>query len=387
LSSTRKVLVLIKGLGLGGAERLLIDSLPFLDRDRFEYHVAYLLPWKNLLARECESAGVRVHSLGHVSWANHEAHRAAKAVALLPGAFGRLLALVRRERFDLIQADLPVAGLLARVAGRVAGVPVVYTEHNVQERYHRLTRWANAATYRWNQRAVAVSHEVASSMERGGLLTTTRVITLPNGVPVESVRSEAVSDVDMRDELGIPKTDLIVGTVAVFRTQKRLRDWLEVAAQVAAVRSDVTFLLVGAGPLDAEVRTHIQALGLAHRVRTPGFRRDGRRVMSVMDVFLMTSEFEGLPIALLEAMTLAKPIVSTAVGGVPEAIGSGTAGLLAPVGAIDMLSRHVLQLLDNATLRAQMGNEGAARVESHYHLKRRVEVIESLYDEVIQEAA
>ena len=386
-----KILVLIKGLGLGGAERLLVDSLPFLNREQFDYHVGYVLPWKHFLVWELEGAGIPIHCLGGASVEDGESHRGRTgswaAATLLPGALRRLLVLQQRERFDLIQADLPIAGILARLLGRWTAVPVVYTEHNLQERYHSLTRWANAATYGWNRRVLAVSAEVAASIERFGLLRSTRVVTVPNGVPVELVQAEAALDGWVRTELNIPEKHLVVGTVAVFRSQKRLDDWLQVAARVAARRPDVTFLLVGGGPLEFAIRTRIDALGLAHCVRTPGFRRDSRRLMSVMDVFLMTSEFEGLPIALLEAMTLGKPVVSTAVGGIPEVLETGAAGLLAPVGAIAELSDCVLRLLDDAALRARMGRVGAAKVESEYHVRRRVKAIESLYHEVLEEVA
>jgi glycosyltransferase involved in cell wall biosynthesis len=378
-----KVLVLIKGLGLGGAERLLVDSLPFLNRVEFDYHVGYLLPWKDFLVSDLESAGIPVHCLGEAATAGS----AWSEVTALPGIFRRLLALQRRERFDLIQADLPIAGILARLASLWSAVPVVYTEHNLQERYHALTKWANAATYRWNRRVLAVSSEVTASIERSGLKRHTRVVTLPNGVPVEQIRADAAAAAAVRAELNIPAGDLVVGTVAVFRRQKRLGDWLQVAARVAAGRRDVTFLLVGGGPLEAEVRNQIAALGLTQRVRTPGFRPDGRRLMAAMDVYLMTSEFEGLPIALLEAMTLAKPVVSTGVGGVPEVLEPDVSGFLTPLGAIDELTHRVVRLLDDSPLRRHMGFAGAARVEAQFHVRRRVAAIESLYHEVLKEVA
>jgi glycosyltransferase involved in cell wall biosynthesis len=378
-----KVLVLIKGLGLGGAERLLVDSLPFLNRAQFDYHVGYLLPWKRFLVPDLERAGIPVHCLGEPS----PGGTAWGELTSLPGTLRRLLALQRRERFALIQADLPIAGVLARLAGRMATVPVVYTEHNLQERYHALTKWANAATYGWNRRVLAVSSEVTASIERSGLRRRTHVVTLPNGVPVEQIRTDAASAAAVRDELDIPPHHLIVGTVAVFRSQKRLGDWLRVAAQIVAHRNDVTLLMVGGGPLEADVRTQIHTLGLTHRVRTPGFRPDGRRLMGLMDVYLMTSEFEGLPIALLEAMTLGKPVVSTRVGGIPEVIEPDVSGFLTPVGAIDDLARRVVRLLDDEELRARMGGAGAARVEADFHVRRRVQAIETLYHEVLKEVA
>ncbi len=385
-----KVLVLIKGLGLGGAERLLVDSLPFLNRSQFDYHVGYLLPWKRFLVPELERAGIPVHCLGGACRREDASGGPTDpwtTMTLLPQALRRLLALQRREHFDILQADLPVAGILARVAGRVSSVPVVYTEHNLLERYHSVTQWANAATYAWNRRVLAVSEEVGESIGRRGLLERTRVVTLLNGVPVERVRAEAAHGHDVRRELHIPDDHLVVGTVAVLRSQKRLIDWLQVAARVAAERPRVTFLLVGGGPLEAEIRSRVESLGLSHRVRMPGFRADGRRLMSAMDVFLMTSEFEGLPIALLEAMTLGKPVVSTRVGGIPEVVATEVTGLLAAVGAIDELTSCVMRLLDDGSLRTRLGAAGAAKVESDFHVQRRVRAIESLYHEVLAEAA
>jgi glycosyltransferase involved in cell wall biosynthesis len=385
-----KVLILIKGLGLGGAERLLVDSLPFLNRSQFEYHVGYLLPWKGFLVPDIQRAGIPVHCFGRASGATELSGTPADVwtrATLLPQALRRILALQRREHFALIQADLPVTGILARLAGKWASVPVVYTEHNLLERYHSVTKWVNGATYGWNDRVLAVSGEVAESIGRHGLRDRTRVVTLPNGVPVEEVRREAASSLDVRRELDIPDKHLVVGTVAVFRSQKRLTDWLQVAARVAAKRSDVTFLLVGGGPLENEIRDRITALGLTHRVRTPGFRPDGRRLMGAMDVFLMTSQFEGLPIALLEAMALGKPVVSTRVGGIPELVASAGAGLLASVGEIDQLADCVMQLLNDSARRVRLGAAGATHVESRYHLKQRVTAIENLYQRILEEAA
>jgi glycosyltransferase involved in cell wall biosynthesis len=384
-----KILLFIKGLGLGGAERLLVDSLSFVDRDRFDYHVAYLLPWKDFLVTDLERFGTPVHCVGHTGDGDGRPYRgptgSRAAVRMLPGALRKLLRLHRREKFDLIQADLPLAGILARLAGRWMRVPIVYTEHNLQERYHSLTRWANAATYGWNRCVLAVSGEVAASIDRSGLSQRTRVVTLPNGVPIESIRSESADGPSVRSELDIPEGHLVVGTVAVFRAQKRLEDWLQVAAQVAERRTDVTFLLVGSGPLESTIRTRIDALGLTRRLRAPGFRPDGRRLMAAMDLYLMTSEFEGLPVAVLEAMALGKPVVSTAVGGVPEVVEHGVSGLLTPVGAVDQLSAAVLQLLEDSALRHQMGQQVMRKVESEYHVRRRIDAIENLYREVLEE--
>jgi glycosyltransferase involved in cell wall biosynthesis len=391
-----RILVLIKGLGLGGAERLIVDSLSYLNRERFEYEFVYLLPWKDHLAPAIRKAGFPVYCLGTSSKGRkgHTTKHSGRAagggrwadVGLLLLGLRRLWKLQQLRGYALIQADLALAGVLARIVGRWQGARVVYTEHNLQERFHPLTRWINGLTYGWNDCVLAVSEEVAASIQRHGLGNKTQVITLLNGVPAEAVRAEASSLDSLRTELGISDTSLVVGTVAVFRSQKRLEDWLQVAARVAAHREDVTFLIVGHGPEETVLKAKVRELGLSDRVYMPGFRPDGRRVLGLMDVYLMTSTYEGLPIALLEALTLGKPVVSTAVGGIPEVVEDGREGFLTPVGAVDEMAHQIIRLLDDSHLRQVMGQWGTGKIEAHYHIKHRVRVMEDLYLELLQHA-
>jgi glycosyltransferase involved in cell wall biosynthesis len=283
----------------------------------------------------------------------------------------------------LIHADLPVTGVLARLMGRRFGIPVIYTEHNLQERYHPLTRHANSLTFGWNDCVLAVSEEVAASINRSGLGRKTCVTTLLNGVPVEQVRAEGGNVNGLREEFGIPANHLVVGTVAVFRRQKRLQDWLEVASLVTKQQKNVTFLLVGHGPDESMLRSRIRELMIEDHVVMPGFRPDGRRVMALMDIFLMTSEHEGLPIALLEAMVLGKPVVATSVGGIPEVVKHGEEGLLTSMGAVGELAKFVFKLIGDSHLRLRMGQLGSRKVEQNFHLKDRVKFIEKLYLEIL----
>ena len=309
-----------------------------------------------------------------------------RTAGMVPLAYWRLAQVVKRERVDLIHADLPVAGILARAVGKQVGIPTIYTEHNLIERYHPVTRSVHRSTLGWHDYVLTVSDEVQTSVRQAGSDRKTMVRTLRNGVPVEQVRQEASDSGALRTELAIPAEHLIVGSVAVFRSQKRLEDWLAVAARVAAAHNDVTFLLVGDGPEMAMVQAQVQALGLCDRIRLPGFREDGRRFLGLLDIYLMTSRFEGLPIALLEAMALGKPVVATNVGGIPEAVTHGAEGLLTAVGAIDELTNHVTQLLAQPRLRKRLGQAGATKVEEHFHIRHRVTAIETIYQMLLSSA-
>jgi L-malate glycosyltransferase len=395
-SATKRieVTILIKSLGLGGAERLLVDALPYLDQERFTYRIAYVTPWKDALAPVIAAEGFEVTCLGRPELKHPAAPSPSKALAyspprsvhasaLLPSALARLMHMLERTRCELLHADLPAAGIVARIAGKLLGVPVVYTEHNLQERYHPLTRWANRITYGWNEVVLAVSDEVAASIRRNGLDGRTDLRTLPNGVPVETIRAEAEDLDDLRRDLDLPNGRPVVGSVAVFRPQKRLFDWLEVARQLAAMHDDVLFLLVGDGPEMPALRRRIHDIGLGERIRLPGFREDGRRLIGLIDVYLMTSAFEGLPMAMLEAMALGKPIVATAVGGIPEVIVPGKQGFLAPVGNTDLLAAQTAALVSNSGAAKEMGERGVVDVSIRYHTRDRVRAIEATYLEIL----
>jgi glycosyltransferase involved in cell wall biosynthesis len=230
---------------------------------------------------------------------------------------------------------------------------------------------------------LAVSRDVLSSIERLGLRQKTRVEVVLNAISVDQVREESRNLNDLRLQLGIGPENLVVGTVAVFSRQKRLEDWLKVAVRIASEREDVTFLLAGDGPEAPRLRAQVQDLGLGDRVRLPGFRPDGRRALGVVDVYLMTSEYEGLPLAMLEAMALGKPVVATAVGGIPEVVQEGQEGFLAPVGAVDRLAQQAIRLLDDPQLRLEMGQRGARKIQAEYDIKQRVCFMEDLYLELL----
>jgi glycosyltransferase involved in cell wall biosynthesis len=205
-----------------------------------------------------------------------------------------------------------------------------------------------------------------------------------NGIPIEQVQGEAQKLDELRRELDIPPEHLVVGTVAVISRQKRLLDWLRVAHRIAAERSDVTFVIAGHGPEDEAIRREVKALDLSDRVRLLGFRPDGRRVMGILDVYLMTSEFEGLPVALLEAMALARPVVATAVGGIPEVVTSGKEGFLTDVGDVDAIATKTMQLLNDAEHRQEMGQLGANKIKKEFHTIERVKVVEGVYSDLLK---
>lgn len=360
-----RVFHLIKGLGRGGAETLLAESYACRGTG-FEYAYAYFLPWKDHLHETLESQGARVLQL--------TARSSLGVLMRLPS----VVSAVKTWAADLIHCHLPLSGVVGRLAGKLAGLPVVYTEHNLQERYHPATRWLNLATWRMQSHAIAVSAEVAESMARHGARHVPVSVVL-NGVSLERFRPDPQAGIRARERLGIPLESPVVGSVAVFRTQKRFDLWLEAAAQLREERPDTRFVLVGHGPLQARLEQQARELGLNEALVFAGIQEDVRPFLNAFDVFLMTSEFEGLPVALLEALASERAVVATAVGGIPEVLRDGKNGLLLPPGDVDVVSASLRRVVSDPDLRRRLGAEGRRTVEHRFSLPAYMANLEAIY--------
>jgi glycosyltransferase involved in cell wall biosynthesis len=362
-----RVCHLIKGLGRGGAESL----LPLLARHRgpgVEYSVGYFVPRKDALVAELAALGLPVRCF------------AAATPAAMMARVRAVAAWLRSERADLLHCHLPLAAVVGRLAARLERVPVVYTEHNVLERYHPWTRWANELTWRLQRQVVAVSEEVARSARRNaGSAVPVRVVL--NGIDVEGLQVEPGEAEVVRAELGIPREAPVVATVAVFRAQKRLDHWLAAAERVARARPEARFLLVGDGALRGTIEAQAGRLQCARSVHFTGLRQRVAPYLAASDVFFSSSDFEGLPLAVLEAMALARPIVATAVGGVPEVV-TGECGSLVSPGDVDGMAAALESVLADPARARRMGEAGRQRVSELFGIGRMARQIEALYQEV-----
>jgi glycosyltransferase involved in cell wall biosynthesis len=360
-----RILMLIKGLGVGGAERLLEAALPHLDRDRYDYRVAYLLPWKTALVPAFVAADVPVHEL-------------AMRVAGDPRVLGRLVALLRRERVDVVHAHLPIAGVLGRLAARLAGVRrVVYTEHNVPARYVFPTRLLNRATYRMNDVVIAVSDEVRRAIEpyaRGR----PQIVTVHNAVDASALAAIPVEREAVRREFGFPADAPVVVTVGNLTPKKGHTYLLAAAAQVLAAHPGVRFVIVGQGPLADDLRAEASRHRLNGRLVFAGFRSDAVRIVAASDIFVLSSLHEGLPVSLLEAMALGKPSVVTRVGGIPEVADERSSVIIDPQNA-EILAEAISTLLVSADRRTQMGTAARGQAEARYGVPQMVRAVEQVY--------
>lgn len=367
-----KILHIIKSLGRGGAEMLLPETLRLHDRENFEYHYIYFLPWKNQMVEAIASQGGKV-----------QCFPAGNNISLLL-QYSKVVAYCKAEKVDLIHCHLPWAGFLGRLVHQFTGIPVIYTEHNKQERYHWLTLLLNKMTYNWQNRVLAVSADVADSIQKN-IAPKIPVTVLLNGVNTDRFVRDPNAGSEMRKNLSIPEGALVIGTVAVFRFQKRLEEWLEVFARLHADNPNWYGIIVGDGPLKESIVARQMALGLKEKVKMVGLQTEVRPYLSAMDVYMMSSEFEGLPIALLEAMSMECAVLSTGAGGIPELVRDGEDGLLVPVKEWEKLAEKAKSLEDDQSCKT-LAKAARKRVENAFSLKQMVGELERVYMEELGEA-
>lgn len=356
-----RVLLVGRGLGLGGMEQLLLAQVRGGDADHFSYSVAYVNPDKDSLVGEFESLGIPVHCLssGPLPW---------------PLVVRSLLAA---EHFDIVHVHSPLVASVVRLASATMrnGPLLVYTEHNSWDPYGLPTRWANRLTYRRDDAQFAVSRAAWQSVPAG---LRSKLTVLSHGIDVEAVAKHREHRDESRRRLGVSPDEVVIGTVANFRPEKNYEGLLRVARRVVDSKAGVRFVSIGQGPLQGEVERMHEVLGLGDRFLILGAQPEATRLMAAFDVFVLASHVEGLPVAFMEARALGLPVVVTAVGGLTDHVTDGVDGILVPSGSDDELVTALERIAGSQDLRARLAAESVAHA-GDVDARRAVAVVEQTY--------
>ncbi|MCB7480612.1 glycosyltransferase [Christiangramia sediminis] len=363
-----KVLHIIKSLGRGGAETLLPETLKIHSQSEFEFFYIYFLPWKDQLVDDIEKAGGKVICLD------------AKNNIELILKYREIIDFCKVNKIDLIHCHLPWAGFVGRIVHFKTKIPVLYTEHNMQERYHLATKLLNKISFNFQNIAFGVSQEVTKSIIEN-IKPNIKVETLLNGVNTNHYKPGNESNI--RQELGIPENAILIGNVAVFRFQKRLVEWLRVMSDIVKANPNVFGVIVGAGPLENEIRAEWEKLGLQENVFFTGLQTNVKPYFEAMDVFMMTSSFEGLPIAMLEAMSMECAIVATSAGGIKEVIRNNEDGIIVDVANWKSIPEHVNILINDHGILTNFKKAARLRVVNSFSLRNMVDELEKNYSEIV----
>jgi glycosyltransferase involved in cell wall biosynthesis len=359
-----RVLWLVKGLGPGGAERLLLSTARVADRQEVRFEVAYVRPDKNQLVGPLRSAGVPARCVGDG-----------------PAWPARLRRLLVEGRYDVVHAHSPLpAGVVRLVAATLPAARrplLVSTEHNEWPSFSLPTMLLNGLTAGMDDHRWAVSERVRASMWRPAR----GAEVLVHGLGPDDARPTPDSRTRVRAELGISEESVVACTVANLRREKDYWTLLQAAARATAATSRLRWLAVGQGPLAEQVRAWHDDLRLGDRLLLLGYRPDVPDVLAASDLFVLSSAHEGLPVALMEALAAGLPVVATDVGGLRESLRDGVDGLLVPPHDPSALADAVVRLVHDDRGRLVMSanaRAAAERFDIRGAVRRQVQVYADL---------
>jgi glycosyltransferase involved in cell wall biosynthesis len=359
----------------GGAERLALMIATRLDPKRFESTLCASrwppLPGAESSAKEAidelAEAGTRFLPLG----------RRGKADVWI---WARLERFLRRERIDVLHAHKFGSNVWGTLMGRAARVPVVLAhEHTWSYEGQPLRRFLDRELVaRGADRFIAVSREDRRRMTEVEGIDPSRTLFIPNGV----LPSPPPSGRNIRAELGIGPNAPVIGTVGVFRRQKALHVLVRATAMLTGEWPDLRVLMVGDGPERAGLERLASELGVESAVVFMGHRSEVSDILHALDIAVSCSDFEGSPLAVMEYMDAALPVVATDVGGVPDLIESGLHGLLVPRGDPAALAGALAELLRDPMRALTMGAQGQQRRRTEFDIDVLVHRLEDLYQEL-----
>ena len=361
-----KALLLCQNLRVGGAEELILGTSTRLPDEGVETGVVAITE-RGPIAEEIAGAGVPVQ-LARGEPGPRD-----------PLAFVRLVRLLQLEQPDVVHTFLLNAGLYGRLAAIAAGVPLILAaEQNLykskKRRHAVLERVLAARTFR----IVACCHTVGEFYRRQVGVTPGKIAVIYNAVSFDQVPAPEDRE-RARRGLGLPLDAQVLGTVGRLTQQKGHRVLLQALAQLAPRFPALVLAVAGEGPLASALEAEAEELGMQERVRFLGVRRDRQTLYAAMDAFVLPSLWEGLSLALIEAMGAARPIVATTVGGNPEVVDHGRSGLLVPPGDPNSLSNALEALLADADLRQRLGAAACYEARARFSIDQHVRQVAGLY--------
>jgi len=377
------VVHVITQLELGGAQQNTLDTVRRIDRERFRPQL--VCGPGGLLDEEARRlADVPVHFLP-------ELVRPVRPLRDL-AATRRIAALLRPLAAAgpaIVHTHSSKAGVVGRRAAALARAgPIVHSLHGYGHAalspgpVRALGLWAERRAARHTDAFVAVSRATIEAGRRLRLFGDRPVHLVRSGVDLAHYAGADAARAATRAELGLPADAPVVGLIGNLKPQKAPLDFVELAARVAGRRPECRFFLAGDGELRPVVEARIAERGLGGRLTLLGWRRDVPALLGALDVLVLTSAWEGLPRVCPQAMAAGRPIVATAVDGIPEAVHDGINGRLFPPGDVEAGAAAVLALLDDPALRRRLGEAGRAAA-GEFAVERMIAQLEALYDELL----
>ena len=380
-----KIVNIITRMELGGPPILLLDILQRLDKERFESSIAtgITIDRKYDMIGFARDKNIRVFTMPSLV---RNIHPLKDIKALI-----MLTIFLKKERFDIVHCHTSKGGFIGRIAAKLAGAKIIiYSPHgDIFDGY-----FCKLATVsfilleklaaRFTDKIINLTKIEIEKFLEHGIGARHQLTQIYNGIDVKYYERAMTSNMKKRDEFGLSKDDFVCATVGRLVPVKGHTYLIKAIRRVVEVIPEAKFLFVGDGELKAKLSEEIESFGLQKNILLLGTRSDIATILSCINVFILPSLNEGFGMVLIEAMAAKKPVISTAVGGVPEVIADGKTGILVPPKDPEAISSAIIKLYNNPDMSLEMGLAGHSRVKKLFDITTTVHELEKLYSGLIE---
>jgi glycosyltransferase involved in cell wall biosynthesis len=361
---------------VGGPGQLVLYLAKYLDQKTFEVSVAFGSGYP--LDEEFHKEGIKTF---HLSMS-----RNIDPLVNIK-AFFQIYKLIKKEEFDIVHTHCSIAGFLGRIAAKMARCPIIILQdHGLafakdyqsiispKTIYLLIERFLEPLTDCY----IAVSDALKQIELKNKITKPEKISVIYNGIDNTEFKTHV--DVEkVKEELGLNTTKPVIGVIGRLDVQKGVDLFLTAASRIIKAGFNAQFLIVGDGPLRRELQTLAANLNIAQNVFFLGWRRDVSKMLAVMDIFCLSSLWEGMPFVVLEAMAMAKPVITTKVRGINEVVENHKTGIVVPLNNPGALAEACIFVLDNGELAAKMGEAGRRKFEQMFTVERMIDKYQRLY--------
>jgi glycosyltransferase involved in cell wall biosynthesis len=381
MKSSPKIAYLLTPITFGGAEKVSLNFLAHVDRNRFDIHPILLTrPWEDepYLVKKIKEYGYSYDLVPVALRDSRDPFRVARV-------FKKIHSILKKSPFDLVHTNGYFADICALPASRMLGVPGISTCHGFINNDARL-RFYNRLdlnALRLTRRIFCVSKEIKDLLIKSRL-PAEKLRVLPNAVPVCDGQKIQVDIREMvRRSLNIARDEFLIGYCGRLSEEKGLSFLVKAQSELARAGIQTKLILIGDGPKRKELEKMAQDLGTDNLVIFIGFRQEVADLLQSLDAFVLPSLTEGTPMALLEAMAAGIPVIASAVGEIPSIIENNVNGILVGPAKSNEIAHALGRLIGDNSLRLQFSQEALDTVKNRFNLKPWIEALEKNYLEVL----
>jgi len=370
-----KICHIAKATGVAGSENHLLTLLPGLDKAKYQVTLVLLVEQDKPLddfVHRFDEEGVQVK-------------RVLIRGDMDPLLVWRLHRLLREGNYDLVHTHLIHADLYGTLAAKLAGVPIIVsTKHNENVfRRHSFYAFLDRTAARFADKIITISDSLKRFAVEVEGLDAEKIVRIHYGLGPTHASIDDPDRLSLRAELGIGREIPLAAIVARLIPQKGHVYLLHAFRRVLEALPEAKLLVVGEGYLRGELESLAEELGVASNVIFTGFRQDVPRIMGGIDLFVLSSLWEGFGLVLLEAMAAGKPVVATNVSAIPEIVLDGETGILVPLNDPEPMAEAITKLLAQPALARQLGCKGKQRLKQEFSTQEMIAATELVYDDLV----